>query len=195
MDIGRIGGNVIKLPEYSRQQKKTLNKSGETGVVLELNTTKAVGSESMSVYTNTKLRSDAQLIERFSGFTNKQIGGQLGSLKAYIQGFVDARGADEESIELLENLLLERYGLVADLDPKGVEEGGYYSPENLSDRLVAFAKNISGGDASKAQMLMDAVKKGFELAEETWGGQLPEISRQTYDLTMSKFEDWASTLA
>ena len=36
--------------------------------------------------------------------------------------------------------------------------------------------------------MIDAFKKGYEQAEKTWGGELPEISKKTYDAVLDKFE-------
>lgn len=41
-------------------------------------------------------------------------------------------------------------------------------------------------------MLKDAVIKGFEQAKGARGGQLPEISNQTYDATIKLFDQWIS---
>jgi len=190
MDIGKIGSNIIKLPDYSAQQKQQSENKEDVGVVLEMTSQRVVKSEKTLIYTNPKLAGDQLLIEKFFNFTNKEIGNQMGSLKAYIQGYLDGSDGSQESIDKLESLLLERYGIEGDLDAANVEEGGYYSAEATSDRLVEFAMNISGGDVSKADMLMDAMKKGFELAADTWGGELPEISQNTYDLAVEKFEAW-----
>ena len=35
-------------------------------------------------------------------------------------------------------------------------------------------------------------KRYLEQAEKTWGGKLPEISKQTYDAVMKKFDDLAA---
>lgn len=40
-----------------------------------------------------------------------------------------------------------------------ISEDGYYGVEQTSERLVSFAKALSGNDPEKAEMLMDAVKK------------------------------------
>ncbi len=70
---------------------------------------------------------------------------------------------------------------------------GEWSVDAVSDRIVSFAKAISGGDASKIEMLRDAIDKGFASAKKTLGGTLPDISSQTYDAVMSKLDDWAGT--
>ncbi len=73
-----------------------------------------------------------------------------------------------------------------------IDEGGEYSAEIVSDRIVDFAKAISGGDLSKLDILKSAIEKGFEAAEKEFGGELPDISEETYDLTMAKLNQWAS---
>ena len=73
---------------------------------------------------------------------------------------------------------------------KDIADDGYWGIEQTSDRLVEFAKAVSGGDQSKANVLIDAVKKGIEEATKAWGGELPEISKKTVDATISKLEKW-----
>ena len=71
-----------------------------------------------------------------------------------------------------------------------IEEGGPLSPENVSNRILDFAKSISGGDKSKFELIKGAIKEGFEQAKKALGGELPEISQKTYDLIQKKLEDW-----
>ena len=73
---------------------------------------------------------------------------------------------------------------------KDIAEDGYWGVEQTSDRLVEFAKALSGGDPSKADTLIGAVKKGFEQAAKAWGGELPEISKKTIDAAIKKMEAW-----
>ena len=71
-----------------------------------------------------------------------------------------------------------------------ISEDGYWGVNQTSDRIVDFAIALSGGDTSKADMLLDAFKKGFEQATGTWGKDLPDISSKTYDAVLDKFEQW-----
>ena len=77
---------------------------------------------------------------------------------------------------------------------KDIAEGGYWGVEQTSERLVSFAKALSGGDPAKADLMIEAVKKGFQQAEEVWGGELPQICRDTLDRTISKLESWRDSL-
>ena len=57
-----------------------------------------------------------------------------------------------------------------------IAEDGYWGVNQTSDRILDFAKALSGNDKSKAQELADAFKKGFDQATKAWGGKLPDIS-------------------
>ena len=71
-----------------------------------------------------------------------------------------------------------------------VADDGYWGVDKTSDRIVDFAKALSGNDPSKASELMDAFKKGFEEATKSWGKTLPDISQRTYDAVIKKFDEW-----
>ena len=71
-----------------------------------------------------------------------------------------------------------------------IAEDGYWGVNQTSDRILDFAKALSGNDKSKAQELADAFKKGVDQATKAWGGKLPDISQQTYDKVLEKFDSW-----
>ena len=73
---------------------------------------------------------------------------------------------------------------------KDIAEDGYWGVNQTSDRLVSFAKALTGGDPSKADEMIEAVKKGFEEATKAWGGELPEISKRTLEAAVQKLESW-----
>ena len=76
-----------------------------------------------------------------------------------------------------------------------IAEDGYWGVEQTSDRILDFAKALTGGDRDKIEEMREAFKKGFKQATQTWGDKLPEISQKTYDATMKKFDDWAAEAA
>ncbi len=71
-----------------------------------------------------------------------------------------------------------------------VGEGGDLSAEAVSDRIVAFAKALSGEDKSKLDLLRGAIEEGFSQAKEALGGTLPDISQKTWDLIQEKLDAW-----
>ncbi len=74
-----------------------------------------------------------------------------------------------------------------------ISEDGYYGVKQTSQRLFDFAKALSGGDMTKMQEMQSAIEKGYKQAEETWGGELPEISKNTLDATNNLFEEYYKT--
>lgn len=74
---------------------------------------------------------------------------------------------------------------------KDVAEDGYWGVEQTSDRIVDFATALTGGDPDKIEEMREAFKKGYKQAEKTWGKELPEISKNTYDAVMKKFDKLA----
>lgn len=73
-----------------------------------------------------------------------------------------------------------------------LEEGGDLSAGKVSDRIVDFAKAISGGDKSKVDLLKKAIDAGFEAAGIEFGEELPEICKDTYNLIMEKLDAWVN---
>ena len=64
----------------------------------------------------------------------------------------------------------------------------YWSAEKTSQRILDYAKKISGNNPEKFDLLIGAFKNGFKEAEKAFGGTLPEISHKTYDLVIEGFE-------
>lgn len=73
-----------------------------------------------------------------------------------------------------------------------IAENGYWGSAKTSDRIVDFAKALAGNDPEKAEELKAAFKKGYEQAEETWGGELPALSQETFALVVEKLDAWGS---
>lgn len=71
-----------------------------------------------------------------------------------------------------------------------ISENGYWGIEQTSQRIFDFAQALSGGDEDKMNKMLDAFKKGFQQATKSWGKELPDISQQTYDAVLKKFEDY-----
>ena len=71
-----------------------------------------------------------------------------------------------------------------------VSEDGYWGVKQTSERILDFAKAISGGDSAMAEKMRGAIEKGFKEASKLWGGDLPDISQKTYDAVMKGIDDW-----
>ena len=76
-----------------------------------------------------------------------------------------------------------------------IADDGYFGVDKTSSRIVDFAIGIAGGDPSRLEAIKEGVDKGFAEALEAFGGQLPDISYDTYDAVMQKLDDWAKNTA
>ena len=70
-----------------------------------------------------------------------------------------------------------------------IAEDGYWGVNKTSERILDFAKTLAGDDPDKLEKMRDAFEKGYAQAEKTWGGELPEISKQTYAAVMKGFDE------
>lgn len=73
---------------------------------------------------------------------------------------------------------------------KDIAEDGYWGVEQTSDRIIDFAKALTGGDPELIDKMQEAFEKGFGEATKSWGKELPDISQRTYDAVMEKFQAW-----
>lgn len=74
---------------------------------------------------------------------------------------------------------------------KDVADDGYWGVEQTADRIVSFAKALTGGDADKIEEMRAAIEKGFKAATKTWGDKLPDISSKTYDRVNELLDEWS----
>lgn len=75
---------------------------------------------------------------------------------------------------------------------QAISEDGEWGVKAVSDRIVEFAKAISGNDKSKIETLKAAIEKGFQEAGVAFNNQLPSICSQTHDEIMKKLDAWAN---
>lgn len=76
---------------------------------------------------------------------------------------------------------------------KDVAEDGYWGVEQTSERLAQMAIALSGGDKSKADTMIAAMKKGFDQATKAWGEKLPDICQKTIDTAIDKVNKWKNS--
>lgn len=79
---------------------------------------------------------------------------------------------------------------------KSVSEGGEYSVNAVSNRIMDMAKALAGEDSSKISILREAVQKGFGGAASLLGkneDEMPDITKDTYKEIMKRFDDWENS--
>lgn len=100
--------------------------------------------------------------------------------------------SDEDMYKLLREGNIKVDAKTAAQAKKDISEDGYWGVEQTSDRIVSFAKALSGGDPDKADEMITAFVKGFKAATKSWGDELPDICQRTYNATMDKLNQWKS---
>ena len=70
-----------------------------------------------------------------------------------------------------------------------ISENGYWGVKQTSERILDFAKALAGDNPEKLEQMRSAFEQGYKQAEKTWGGELPEISKQTFDAVMKGFDE------
>ena len=74
-----------------------------------------------------------------------------------------------------------------------VADDGYFGVEKTAERIFNFAVGVAGGDPGRIDAIKEGVTNGFEEALEAFGGELPDISYDTFDAVINKLDDWAGS--
>ena len=158
-------------------------------------------SESVKTYTR-----DAATLSEIS----QQVELKFASLKATVENLFSTQSLKfGESKGLSYDRILEKYdgklkefyqNLEVDESTRltaqqEIAEDGFWGVKQTSERAIAFAKALAGGDPSKVELLKKAVEDGYAAAEKAWGGELPEISKLTQEATLKGLDAWAQEMA
>ena len=120
----------------------------------------------------------AQIMENANAYVLKSVNlqGALGTQKISInegrddfQSFLKDIGYEGKSITELSQ----------EEAAKLVGEDGIFGISQTSQRIADFVINGAGGDEAKLKAGREGMLQGFKMAEEMWGGELPEISQKT----------------
>ena len=79
---------------------------------------------------------------------------------------------------------------IAEEAKKEISEDGYWGVNQTSDRLFSFAKALAGNNPANADKMLEALQRGYDAATESWGGELPELCKQTLEATQKKLTEW-----
>ena len=174
-------GTASKTASTSTDKTTTSDKA-ETGVVYEKSsqTDKNTVTKKTDYAMVAKLKADAE--QRTS------------QLRSLVEKMMTKQGTAIANADSMWSFLADGNFTVDEETQKqaqaDIAEDGYWGVEQTSDRILDFAKVLSGNDPEKADLLIDAFKKGFEDATKSWGKDLPDISQRTYDAVLEKFNKW-----
>lgn len=71
-----------------------------------------------------------------------------------------------------------------------ISEDGYWGVKQTSQRLFDFASALAGDDVDTMKKMQKYMMKGYKEAQKSWGGELPEITKQTMDAADKLFENY-----
>ncbi|WKY47405.1 hypothetical protein Q5O24_13775 [Eubacteriaceae bacterium ES3] len=127
----------------------------------------------------------------------------VGAFKAMVSSMLEKQGLKFTSLEDLIKALKNEDGessIKVDAETQqaaqeAISEDGYWGVKKTSERILNFAKALSGGDPDKIELLKGAFEDGFGEAKKVLGDELPDITQQTYDAVMEGFDKWANESA
>lgn len=156
-------------------------KADDTGVVYEKSTTAKDGKDKITDYSSIVSSMKKELSTKnaqLQNLVNELLGKQANKYTKLADLFKNIN-ADPATIAQAQ---------------KDIGEDGYWGVKQTSDRLVSMAQALSGGDATKADEMIAAMKKGFDQATAAWGDKLPSICQETIDSAVKKMESWRDGL-
>lgn len=198
MAIGNIGSNTYtselaaKVKGTGTDKDVTASESAtetnDVGVVYEPSkeTTQTSAKKNAKVDSETiaKLKADADQ--------------RLSQLKGIVEQLITKQGKTSETVSIWSQF---RQGILdgtitvdeatAKQAQEDISEDGYWGVKQTSERILDFAKALTGGDSSKVEDIRKAIEKGFSEAAKLWGDELPEISQKTHDAVMKGLDEWA----
>lgn len=159
----------------------------DTGVVYEKSTT----SSQKNTYSQKATYSKESIVARLKADAEAR----TSQLRSLVEQMMSSQGQKiGQADDMWKFLASGNYTVSPEVKAQAqadIADDGYWGVEQTSDRIVEFAKALTGGDSEKAEEMRAAFEKGFKAATKSWGSKLPDISQRTYDAVMKKFDEWA----
>lgn len=173
--------STAKTSEKENTEKASENKQQTEGVVYE---------KGSSTKNTEYVKKNSALVEKLKADSEARVQ----QMRTLVEKMMSQQGAAiGKADDMWRFLAGGNFTVSADVKAqaeKDIADDGYWGVEQTSDRIVDFAKALSGNDPEKADKMIEAFKKGFEQATGSWGKKLPDISQRTYDAVMEKFDAW-----
>lgn len=169
---------------------KTATAFDETAAVYE-KSSDSTDSKKNTSKTNSKKTSTADrsaIVKALKDDAEKQKQNLIDIVRKSMSGQASTWNKSQGLKSLFENLTVDADTIAQ--AKKDIAEDGYWGVDQTSDRILDFAKALSGDDPDKADMLLEAFKKGYKQATGDWGAELPSLCKDTYDAVVEKFHKW-----
>ncbi|MGE4319290.1 MAG: hypothetical protein AB7E96_10370 [Deferribacterales bacterium] len=148
--------------------------------------TKALTDEAMSRAEAYIQESVNRLRERISQHTQNVMKGQSETVMAEIRSYSLSVKITLQSETTIENTDSGMQSLIS--------EDGYFGVKKTSQRIFDFVSSMAGNNPEKLAEAKEAVQDGFDKAKGALGGDLPQISNDTYDAVMEKIDSYIDYL-
>lgn len=188
----RIQENAYAKSAYKTESAKKEKEKQQNQTVTEMakEEAAAVYKKSDATVSGVTKKADRQTIQKMQQEAEEK----TAALRNLVENMMSKQGkavvSEKQMYAELRAGNLEVEESVVEQAKKDVSEDGYWGAEQTSERMVSFAKALSGNDPAKADVMIAAVKKGFEQATKSWGDELPALCKDTLDLTLNKLESW-----
>ena len=171
---------ATKTNKESSSEKTSEKKAQEPAAVYEKNSSEKTQSTKSNPAIIAQLKADTQA--------------RTAQLQSLVEKMISKQGQTLGTADSMWSFLAKG-NLKADPETiaqaqKDVAADGYWGAEQTSDRILSFAKALANDDPDKAEELLNAFKKGYSQATKAWGGDLPSLCSDTYDLVEKKFNSW-----
>ena len=205
---GAVGSSYTNT-QAATGETKSEKATAESGATVQFSEEGKKALENSKEESGDKVVKTESAASKIAAKTNKMTESERNNLVAKLKADQEARQNQlMDMVHKLFNKQADTYGQSSDMwkflasgkftvDPAtktqaqaDIAEDGYYGVKKTSERMFEFAMALSGGDVDKMKEMQSAVEKGYKQAEKTWGGNLPDISKQTLDATNQLFEDY-----
>lgn len=75
-----------------------------------------------------------------------------------------------------------------------IAEDGFFGVAKTSDRIADFVLAGAGDDIEKLKAGREGIIRGYNQAEKAWGGNLPDISKETLEKALEKVDKKLASL-
>lgn len=194
--ISNVASTVVAANSTTTAKKdsaaasKSTSTFDETAAVYEKSSSSS-DSKKTSDSTSAKKTSTADrsaIVKALKDDAEKQKQNLIDIVRKSMSGQASTWNKSQGLKSLFENLTVDADTIAQ--AKKDIAEDGYWGVDQTSDRILDFAKALSGDDPDKADMLLEAFKKGYKQATGDWGDELPSLCKDTYDAVVEKFQKW-----
>lgn len=193
--ISNVGSPMDASAAYTTQTaskqttetKDTVSGKPETGVIYESGSSENTGKTAAAKKT---YKQDTQLIAKLQADAEARTEQLRSIVQKLMAGQGDAYGKANDMWQFLASGNFTVDAATKAQAQEDISEDGYWGVKQTSDRIIDFAKALTGGDPDKIEEMRSAFEKGYKQATKAWGKELPSISSETYDAVMSKFDEW-----